>query len=130
MGEKCQFSSCKKEELYKAHVWSLVLQGQLHKSIHLGGHKESMLMVHAFPCLAAVGLPVQHPPIEHVQAHSKGVRVAASHPCSVQGSSTGVEGALGNLQWGPVARGNVPTSPLLDFFEWGQGWCARNIPEN
>lgn len=108
MGEKCQISSRIKEELYKAHVQSLVFQGQLQKGIHLGGHKKSMLMVHAFPCPAAVGLPAEHPPIGHVQAYSKGLRVASSHPHSVQGSNTGVEGALGHLQWGPLARGNVP----------------------
>lgn len=36
---------------------------------------------------------------------------------------------LGHFQWEPVARGDVPTSTLLDSFEWGQGWCARSVPE-
>lgn len=70
------------------------------------------------------------PTVEHIQLHSKGLRAAASHTHAVKGRNTGMDGALGQLQWGPAARGDVPLSQLLDFFEWGQGWCARSILED
>lgn len=119
IGEKHQISSCIKEELCKAHVWSLVFQGQLQKSI-----LESCLCLLLPGCCGA-----RHPPMGMYGLIPKGLPLLHLTHTPCKAGQRG-ECALGHFQGGPVAKGDVPTNIVLDFFEWRQGWSARAITED
>lgn len=81
IGEKHHISSCIKEELCKAHVWSLVFQGQLQKSI-----LESHLCLLLPGCCGA-----RHPPMGTYGLIPKGSLCCTSPTlCARQGREVSV----------------------------------------